>query len=55
MKLTPKVKTKTEDLHIRISKQKREQLNKLCLLNNTSITTIFEQQIERLSEYHKIQ
>lgn len=54
MKLTPKVKTKTEDLHIRISKQKREQLIKLCTLKGISITTMFEQQIQNLAEYHKI-
>lgn len=54
MKLTPKPKTKTNDIHLRVSKQKREELNKICFVKECTITKLFENYIQDLANFYKI-
>ena len=54
MKLTPRPRTKTNDVHLRIAKHKRDLLDKLCVVKNITITQLFEKHIEDLAQHHKI-
>ena len=54
MKLQPRPRIKTNDLHIRISSRNYEALKKVSLIRNTSITSVIEEYINQLEVYHKL-
>lgn len=54
MRLKPKPRTKTCDLHIRLTKQKHDVLKKVSLLKETTITNLIEEYINKLETKHEI-
>lgn len=54
MKLQPRPRIKTNDLHIRLSLKNYEALKKVSLIRNTSITSVIEEYINQLEVYHKL-
>jgi len=54
MKITPKPKIKTSDLHIRISPKNYDALKKVALIRGSSLTNIIEEYITQLEVYHNL-
>lgn len=54
MRIKPKPKTKTCDLHIRLTKENHDVLKKISLLKETTITNLIEDFISRLEVKHSI-
>jgi|LakMenE01Jun11ns_1017448.scaffolds.fasta_scaffold5182446_1 hypothetical protein len=54
MKLTPRPRLKTSDVHLRINKNHREMLNKICVIKETTITQLFEKYIQEVAQHHNI-
>ena len=54
MRLKPKPRIKTSDLHIRLTPKNHEILKKVSLLKDATITNIIEEYISTLEVHHQL-
>ena len=54
MRLKPKPKIKTSDLHIRLTPKNHEILKKVSLIQDKTITNIIEEYIIKLETHHHL-
>ena len=54
MRLKPKPRIKTSDLHIRLTPKNHEVLKKVSLIQDKTITNIIEEYIIKLETHHQL-